>query len=89
MDNTSKHHKEEILMLHKVINQYKKEINILKSANSMMADENIKLRSNIIESTYYITFDNEDELAKYVEDCIDKYIISGHIKSTITDDFDQ
>ena len=40
-------HQEEILFLHKIIMTQKKEINILKSANSSMAKENIKLREKI------------------------------------------
>tara|TARA_R110000744_G_scaffold326910_1_gene432642 strand:- start:335 stop:622 length:288 start_codon:yes stop_codon:yes gene_type:complete len=80
---------QEISMLHNCINTYKeevelkkKEISILVSANSAMAEENIALREGIDEK-YYMSFKNENELAKYVEDSIDKYISSGHIKSTI------
>tara|TARA_R110000868_G_scaffold969_1_gene7305 strand:+ start:886 stop:1083 length:198 start_codon:yes stop_codon:yes gene_type:complete len=47
-------------------------------------DENIKLKE-LLDKKYYITFNDEDELVKYVEDYIDKYVVSGHITSKIKD----
>ena len=61
-------------LVYEVCNEYKKE-------NIKLKEELEKLKEKIEKC--YMSFDNEDELAKYVEDSIDRYIISGHITSTI------
>ncbi len=83
-----KTHKEEKNMLHDVCNEYKEENEKLKKKIAKL-EIVIKAHHEKIdeyeekEEAYFMCFDNEDELAEYVEDSIDRYINSGHITSTI------
>jgi hypothetical protein len=79
-----------------VCNEYKKENISLKQENEKLNKKILRLEKinglhqekideyEEREESYFMCFDNEDELAEYVEDSIDRYINSGHITSTIT-----